>query len=158
VLKRSPNSTAGRGTSAEILFEQYLDKVFSYVSFWVNNTQLAEDLTLKAFKQVSLVARDCDRDSENFSVSLFTAARRVLRGNRSQTRTPVFDFPPEAGDEALQKFRKGLAALSPQEKELVALKLGSGLSNRCIGRILGLSEAEIGMYLCRVLNQLNGCL
>jgi DNA-directed RNA polymerase specialized sigma24 family protein len=158
VLKRSRNSNAGTGSSAELLFEQYLGKVFSYISFRVNNTQLAEDLTLQVLKGFFCQAGHGCRDSENLPVSLFTAARTLLLGNLPRAALPVSGVPPEAGKGAQLNLRAGLERLSPQEKDIVALKLGPGLSNRCIGRILGLSEADVGMNLCRALNKLNGCL
>jgi DNA-binding NarL/FixJ family response regulator len=157
VLKRSRNLAAGTGSSAELLFEQYLVKVFSYMSFWVNNTQLAEDLTLQALKGVSFGAENCDRDSENLSISLFTAARTLIQGNLPHSAWPGFNSPHKSGNRDQFKLQAGLERLSSQEKEIVSLKLSSGLSNRSIGRILGRPEADIGLHLRQALDKLNGC-
>jgi DNA-directed RNA polymerase specialized sigma24 family protein len=155
-LKQSRNSNAGMGSSAELLFEQYLDKVFSYISFRVNNTQLAEDLTLRVLKGVFCQAGNGNRDNENLPVNLFTAARTLLQGNLPRAALPVSGVPPEAGNSTQFSLQSGLERLSPQEKDIVALKLGPGLCNRCIGRILELSEVQVGIELFQALSKIKG--
>ena len=47
-----------------------------------------------------------------------------------------------------------LAALSQDERELVALKFEAGLANAEIGTVLGISESNVGTRLSRVVGKL----
>ena len=51
-------------------------------------------------------------------------------------------------------LRRLLASLPLREQELVALKYGSGLTNRTIAQLTGLSETNVGTILYRVVNHL----
>ncbi len=57
----------------------------------------------------------------------------------------------------LVRLRKLLAGLPPREQDLVALKYGSGLTNRAIANLTGLSETNVGTILYRVVNHLRQC-
>jgi RNA polymerase sigma-70 factor, ECF subfamily len=47
-----------------------------------------------------------------------------------------------------------MGELPHRDRELLALKYGSGATNRAIARITGLSESNVGTILHRVVNAL----
>jgi RNA polymerase sigma-70 factor (ECF subfamily) len=50
--------------------------------------------------------------------------------------------------------RAALARLAPRERELIALKFHTGLSNSEIARVLGVSESNAGTLLHRTITKL----
>jgi RNA polymerase sigma-70 factor (ECF subfamily) len=53
-----------------------------------------------------------------------------------------------------ETVRAALAALDPRDRDLVALKFHAGLSNAEIGKVLALSESNVGTRLHRVMQKL----
>jgi DNA-binding NarL/FixJ family response regulator len=125
-------------TAAEGICERCLAEVYRYIHFRVYDTELAEELTLKAFRRVLPHYKNDVGQEEKFSFKVFAAAgkevREHLRGNNRKVTWP---------------------GLSPQEMEIVSLKLGAGMDNRRIARILSLSESGISKTFCRCLGKIN---
>ena len=57
-------------------------------------------------------------------------------------------------EDDLARLRKMLAMLPSREQDLIGLKYGSGLTNRAIANLTGLSETNVGTILYRVVNHL----
>ena len=53
-----------------------------------------------------------------------------------------------------ERLSRLLAGLPERERELVALKYGSGMTNRAIAKATGLSESNVGTILHRTVGQL----
>jgi RNA polymerase sigma-70 factor (ECF subfamily) len=51
-------------------------------------------------------------------------------------------------------LRSALEALTPRERELVALKFFAGLTNPEVARVIGISETNAGTRLHRVIQKL----
>ena len=51
-------------------------------------------------------------------------------------------------------LQRAIAALTPRERELIALKFHAGLSNPDIARMLGVSESNAGTLLHRTITKL----
>ena len=97
---------------------------------------------------------------------MFTIARRIAQDyyrkpqpalrldelvDRSSTDT-VEDLAQRHADMA--RLSLLLARLADRERELVALKYGSGLTNRAIAHLTGLTESNVGVILHRTLQTL----
>jgi hypothetical protein len=137
VLKSLPQSKADIENSAGILCEQYLPRVYQYVNFWVNDRQLAEELTLKTLRKVIGSYRNCFIPDNTFSIRVFSAARQEIKDHmRTSQGKPV------------------LPNLSPQEQEVISLKLGAVLDNQRISKILGLSKAGTEKIVAASLSRL----
>ena len=136
------------GVSSEALYEQYLVPVFQYISHRVNDTRTAEDLTLGVLKKAFSGVKDILRNEENLSIYVFTLAWKAVQ---SHGKAEVAEDCSEGG-----QFHECLSRLSPPEQDIMALKLCSGLDNRCLGRVLGLSESEVGQHISRALVRMNG--
>ncbi len=129
------------GATAEVLCEQCLPRVFKYVAYWVNNTQLAEDLTLKVINSALADYPDYVKHEDSFLVAAFIGARSEIQ-----------DYL------RAKPLEQALHNLSHQEQEVISLKQAGGLDNVKISRVLGLPESDISSIVYQSLCQLKGCL
>ncbi len=157
-----------RETFAE-LYEEYLDKVFRYIQYRVNNMQLVEDLTSTVFEKALTNFSRYSSDKASFSTWIFSIARNVVidyyrvNGKRQAvsleeaTDRPSGDLSPEEEllkREELKRLQVCLIALSQEEQEIIRLKFGAELNNRQIAKMLGLSESNVGTKLYRGVKKL----
>ncbi len=151
------------------LYEEYLPKVFRYVRYRINEHQVAEDLTSTVFERALTNFDKYSSDKASFSTWVFSIARNVVIDHyrvRGRRRTISLDDAPEIASgelppvdrleqkEERQKLWENLSRLSPEEREIIALKFGSELNNRQIARTLGLSESNVGTKLYRAVRKL----
>jgi RNA polymerase sigma factor (sigma-70 family) len=154
------------GNITDVILEPYLPRVFRYISYWVNRTATAEDLTLRVLKKALPGFKSCCTDEDSLSVWILAIARDEVRGYNGRyagNKAMIYEKagPPNdgsAGGRSWDQLQAGLKNLTPPEKEIIALKLGAELSNHCIARIMGISDSEVGMGLCQALKKLNGSL
>ncbi len=116
----------------DTICEQYLPRVYQYVSLWVTDRNLAEDLTLQALKKALNKTGSLYEPEESFLSEVLTVVRQDIH-RHSGARAPL----------------PALSGLSSAEQEIMALKLAARLDNQQISRILGLSESIVRETLCR---------
>jgi RNA polymerase sigma factor (sigma-70 family) len=154
------------------LYEEYLPKVFRYMSYRVNDVSAAEDLTSSVFEKVLTKLTSYRSDKSSFSTWLFTIARNTVidyyrtvskkqtvplekAAEMSETKSsPEEEFSRK---EEQQRLKACLAALSVQEQNIVSFKFGSELTNRQIANMIGLSESNVGTILYRAVRKLRDC-
>jgi DNA-directed RNA polymerase specialized sigma24 family protein len=122
----------------DLLREQYLPKLYGYVMYRVNDSHLAESITLKVLRMTA-TERSVSTDSGKLTMILFSAARRELQDLTQADVNPVF------------------LNLSAEEREVLSLRLGAHLDARTISKILGLSPSVIRVITCRSLCKLESC-
>ncbi len=165
------NIASARETFAE-LYEEYLPKVFRYVSYRLHDTGVAEDLTASVFEKALERFTSYRADKASFSTWLFTIARNTVIDHYRTSRkkktvsldkaakmaetksSPEEEF---ARQEERQRLQVCLAALPTQEQDIVSLKFGSELTNRQIAQMIGLSESNVGTILYRTVRKLRDC-
>jgi RNA polymerase sigma-70 factor (ECF subfamily) len=140
--------------------------VYAYVCTLLRDPAAAEDVTALAFERAYRRRRSFDRARGNERAWLFGIARNAaLDELRRRKRHAVLAVDPEdpaaadaliADDGALRRtvVRAALDALSPRERELVALKFHAGLTNAEIARVLGVSASNAGTLLHRTIAKL----
>ena len=153
------------------LYEQYLPRVFRYISYRVSNTQLAEDLTSGVFEKALMGFSSYRSDKASFFTWLLSIARNTVTDNyrvsgRRQT-VPLEEATEMASESApdeevvrkeeRQRLQVCLAGLPPQEQEIISLKFGAELNNRQIAGMLSLSESNVGTHLYRSVRKLRDC-
>ena len=168
----SNEASRARETFAR-LYDEYLDRVYRYIQYRVNNTQLAEDLTSTVFQKALTNFGKYSRDKAAFSTWLFSIARNAVidhyRVSARRQTVPLDEvtvqasgaLSPEAELERKderQRLRESLAVLSEEEREIVQLKFGAELNNRQIGKMLGLSESNVGTRLYRAIRKMRDSL
>jgi RNA polymerase sigma-70 factor (ECF subfamily) len=148
----------------DALYRSSRDDVYAYVATLLGDRGAAEDVTALAFER-ALRGRDGYRPGRGSERAwLFGIARNAALDELRRRRRvapllaePVADAPGD-DDEAPRLdravVRAALAALTPRERELIALKFHAGLSNAELARVLGVSETNAGTLLHRTMTQL----
>lgn len=149
------------------LYRSYTAAVFNYCLFRVNDRAVAEDLAADTFERAWKARYRYRPERAAFCTWLFIIARRVvIDWQRRQARRSLFRFwEPPAGTlpspevqveetEQQRRLRRLVAALTPAEQELIALKFGAGMTNREIGPVIGKSETAVGTMLYRLMKKL----
>lgn len=159
-----------RGPGEDVDWDQVyaaqLPRVYNYFRYRLGDETAAEDLTAATFEKAWRGRGQCRRDRAAFSTWLMTIARHVaIDYQRRQRPTLPLDeglaraegaSVEERAQQADDVARLGalLARLETDERELVALKYGAGLTNRAIAGLTGLSESNVGTILYRVVHRL----
>ena len=147
-------------------YSAYLPRVLNYVRLRVDDEDLAQDLTARTFER-ALSRLHTLRDVNAFGGWLFRITRNVVAGHyRHQKRQvpldwaeklPASDDPAEIAlvhDQELQALRRELAMLGEREQEIIRLRFVAGLTNRAIGKAMGLHEGNVAVILYRALRKL----
>lgn len=148
----------------EALYRSSRDDVYSYVATMLRDPAAAEDVTALAFERAYRRRRTFDRRRGEERAWLFGIARNAaLDELRRRKRLATLVVDPEemvavedGEDQALRRttVRAALDALSPREREIVALKFHAGLKNADLARVLGTSESNAGTLLHRTMEKL----
>ncbi|PYV38110.1 MAG: RNA polymerase subunit sigma-24 [Acidobacteria bacterium] len=147
----------------ESLYAEELPRIYNFFRYRVGDRAVAEDLTSITFEKAWRARRQYRRDLAAFSTWLFTIARNVaadhFRKRRVDASLDDIGQPPDPNtpeDSAIrqsefERLSALMARLPDRERELLALKYGSGLPNRSIARITGLTESNVGTILHRTI-------
>ena len=165
----------GKATPAAVfaqLYEEFMPKVFRYVSYKITNRSMAEDLTSTVFEKALTGFSRFKVEKASFSTWIFTIARNTVidyfRANRS-TQSLEAENGPDVADghdtpeedaikeEELRRLRHCMELLSKGEQEIVSLKFAGEITNRDIARQVGFSESNVGVILFRAVRKLREC-
>jgi RNA polymerase sigma-70 factor (ECF subfamily) len=171
----------------ELLARTYLDTVYRYCLRMLHeDTGRARDMTQQVFEEVckgitsyrsessvktwllAIARNQCRKDID-------TQARRstMLRDNVTRVEAQVHTTPPAESETALlsqewlHRLQAGLARLAPEDRSLLVMRFGIGVSNELstteIAHILGISRAsayrkvhEALAYLRRIMHDETG--
>lgn len=150
-------------------YEQYMPKIFRYISFRISDQNLAEDLTSVVFEKALTKFNSYDSEKANFSTWVFSIARHTLidhfRSNHGSQMVPLdssfaanleSSSPEEEAvkSEECRILRQCITRLASNEREIISLKFGAEMTNRQIAQTLGLSESNVGVILYRAVRKL----
>ncbi len=159
-----PQNTSSE--SFDALYRQSARDLYAYVRTLLGDDAGAEDVTALAFERAyrRRASFDASRGSERgwlFGIARNAALDELRRRRRS---APLLAEPPdesaiapeEEADLAIRRttVRVALAALSPRDRELVALKFHGGLSNAELAAVLGVSESNASTRVHRAVMKL----
>jgi RNA polymerase sigma-70 factor (ECF subfamily) len=152
-----------------VLYEQFMPKVYRYISFRISDENMAQDLTSIVFEKALTKFSGFNPQKASFSTWIFTIARntvidyyRVYKKDeyvKPDTEVNASAQYPSPEDEAIkaentQRLRVFLSRLNKREQEAIILKYSNGMSNREIAEVLHLSESNVGSILCRTIRKL----
>ncbi len=140
MLKTAYQGAENRGSVPGTLYEQYLPGVYQYISCWLDNNQLTEELTLASLKKALLRNGKGSTIQHDCLITVFTIARNEVQDHFRES-----------------KLKIAWPGLSDQEREVMAFKLGASLDNRSISSILGLSESSVTSIIVASLCKLRDC-
>jgi RNA polymerase sigma-70 factor (ECF subfamily) len=163
-----PRASAPPLTAAtfDALYRATADDLYAYVATLVRDRAAAEDVVAAAFERAYRRLRSYDPRRGSARQWLFGIARNAAldelrrRGRQAELAVEPADLaaiPAEEGAEASERrlaLAAGLAVLAPRERELIALKFFTGLSNAEIAAVVGVSESNAGTKLHRAVNKL----
>ena len=148
------------------LYESAFPRVYAYVASMLRDRAAAEDVTSQAFERAYRRRRTYRPARGSREAWLFGIARNAAldelrrRGRRATLEGEPEDLstpsPADLAELALRRetVRAALERLDERERELVALKFMSGLSNAEIAQVLGVSESNAGTRLHRTITKL----
>jgi RNA polymerase sigma factor (sigma-70 family) len=163
------SAAAGMAAAFSAFYEEYMPRVFGYISYRVNDRQTAEDLTSSVFEKALGAFKSYNPERAAMSTWVFAIARNTLIDHfrAASTHQSVaidedMDFADENCDpetdllksEEGRKLRKLVESLTQDERGIIALKFGAGLTNREIARTTGLSESNVGVIIFRTVRKL----
>ncbi len=162
-------SQAGDRYAFVRLYDEYFPRVYNYVRYRCGDAATADDLTAQTFERALDRLEQYDPQRAPFGAWLFAIARSVVNNDlRAETRRgclplEICDRQPDRSDtpeesliqvETQAELLEALAVLSERERDLLSLKFAARLTNRRIGQITGLSEANVAVILYRALHRL----
>ena len=135
----------------------------------VRDQGAAEEVTATAFERALTRRSSYAADRGSPRAWLFGIARNAAydelrrRGRTEPVADPGERRPPDGDSTAEAALRRveistALAALSRDERDLVALKFEAGLANGEIGSVLGISESNVGTRLSRTVAKLRAAM
>lgn len=151
------------------IFDKNYQRVFNYMSYRLSSLHEAEELTSQVFEHVLRKIDQFNPALAPFEAWLFAIARNIVndhyRLKKRWSWLPLDNIKnlvsrqPDPEETALQneeqrKLLAAMASLNERERNLVALKFASGLKNREIAKLTGLSESHVGVLLYRSLHRL----
>jgi DNA-directed RNA polymerase specialized sigma24 family protein len=123
------------GSALDASCDYYLPRVFGYFTYWVKDVDKAEALAVETLKQALRKIEGLNQKTDSISIQIFSLARQLVNTGKGDYQTI-------------------LKGLSRGECEVISLKIGAELSNRCIGAVLGLPDSIVGTLLARSLTKL----
>jgi RNA polymerase sigma-70 factor (ECF subfamily) len=153
-------------------YDQFLPQVYRYVRYRVADTAMAEDLTATIFEK-ALRAWGKRRNPNSAAAWIFRIARNTMtshyRRHRWRLEVSLDNVADEASagggpeeqvlhTERWERIHDGIRDLSSREQEIITLKFGSGLTNRAIAPIVGVSEGNVAVILHRAMRKLHAYL
>ncbi|MDI3339559.1 MAG: sigma-70 family RNA polymerase sigma factor [Sphaerobacter sp.] len=149
-----------------VLYQAYLPRVYRFPRARATTDAEAADLTQEVFvRALAAILRYRERGLP-FAAWLFRIARNVAtdaarrrRPTVSWEHVPEPEHPAHPADparaaldrEAMERLRALIAALDEEKRDLLALRIGAGLSIREISATVGKSEAAVRKQLARTL-------
>jgi RNA polymerase sigma-70 factor, ECF subfamily len=148
------------------LYRESRDDVYAYAAGLLRDRAAAEEVTAAAFERAYRKQSRFDPGRGSARAWLFGIARNAaldeLRRRKRQAHLTA--EPEDLADlgaphpversELRVALSAALVGLDPRERELVALKFFAELTNAEIGRVLELSESNVGTKLHRTVNKL----
>jgi RNA polymerase sigma-70 factor (ECF subfamily) len=160
------SETRGSWEGLEELYRSSRDDVYAYVFTLLRDRGAAEDVTALAFERAYRRRRTFDRRRGEERGWLFGIARNAAldelrrRGRHASLETEPADVVQPSAEDGVEvalrrtTVREALSRLPAREREVVALKFHAGLSNRELGRVLGMGESAAGTLLYRTMEKL----
>lgn len=155
-----PIATQGNTVPFEDLFERHYTDVFRYALVLTNSREDAEDVAAETFARAWRAFSQHHEPQGPPLAWLFTIARNIATDWwRRLSRRATHLLPRENGDsrervESLLWLESLVRALPPRQREVIALRYHRDLSDREIGRVMGLSESGVRSLVARAIQTL----
>ena len=149
------------------LYEHFFPRVYNFVFARLKDAAESDDITGETFQKMYDHLADYDKGKSAFSTWLFRIASNTLTDHaRKRARSQdtawedFFDPAAPAGEgpearalakEGREELLRAIGHLGEREQRIIELKYWSGLGNREIAEVMGLSESNVGTIVHRAL-------
>lgn len=155
------------------IYDAYYSRIYNYVRARVINSCIAEDLTSQIFERVYLKLATYCHDKGSFSAWIYKIAQNIIRDYlraRKNTAFPLDETACAVSDtssriedeicraEIKELLAEALSFLNERERNIIALKFWSDLTNREIAELLSLTDSNVGVTLFRAMRKLKNTL
>jgi RNA polymerase sigma-70 factor, ECF subfamily len=148
-----------------VLYNTFVNQIFRYVFFQVNDRMKAEDITQEVFIKGWQAIRTCRGKEDTFSAWLYRIAHNhtvdTLRKNKTEMSLELMDPVGSANTESeaeksleWQKVVAALKTLPEPQRQLIILKFMEGAENDEIGDIMKKRQGAIRALQMRALDNL----
>jgi RNA polymerase sigma-70 factor (ECF subfamily) len=151
-------------------YDNQVGNVYGFFAYRVGSREDAEDLTQQTFERALRAWSRFDPGRGPLGVWLMTIARNLLVDHYRRGGAARHEPLDEVGEERLGSempdpdlgidpdLAAALAALSPRDREVIALRFGADLAGPEIAALEGLSLANVQQILSRSLRRLRAAL
>lgn len=149
------------------VYDLYLPKIYNFIYYKTNHRETAEDLTSKTFfKALEKIETFSPQKNASFSSWIYMIARNTVidhyRTNKNNLDiNDFFDLHSGENQEeavhnknVLSEVQKKLTELSPEQREIVILRVWEGLSYKEIAQITNKSESSSKMAFSRAIGKI----
>lgn len=171
VTTSGADSVAGSAPAerARDWYETYGKAVYSYLRFHLPSADIAEDVTADTFLKVFRAADRFDERRGQPRTWIFRIAQNTLRDHQRRTKvrrhvslTSMRDLAAEAPspeerllwEEQVARLLTAVTGLSESDRQIIALRYGSGLDSAAVAEVLGIKESAARTRLWRALARL----
>jgi RNA polymerase sigma-70 factor (ECF subfamily) len=146
-----------------VLYEKYVDKIYSFIYYKTMHTETAEDLTSQTFMKALEKIGTYDNNKSSFTTWLYQIARNTTidyyrRLHPEEDLVDVWHLGDKTdlavdidNRELLVKVQKYIHQLQPEQREVVLLRLWDNLPYQEIAKLVGKTEASCKMMFSRAL-------
>jgi RNA polymerase sigma-70 factor (ECF subfamily) len=131
----------------ERLYAEHAQPLYGFLAYRTGDSALAEDLLADTFERALRARARFDRRKASEKTWLYAIALNLLRDNarRRKTETRALERIPQetpgnsdelAGVEHRDEIQRGMAILSDEEREAIALRFGGDLTVPEIAKLL----------------------
>lgn len=155
------------------LYDNYVEKIYRFVYFKINNKEEAEDITSSVFLKVwSYLIEYTEKEINSFSGLIYKVARNAIidfyreRGQKRLEGIEVLEEIPveeksyahTAVSQEAEQIMRVIKRMKQDYQEVVLLKHVEELTTAEIAEILGKSQMAVRITLHRAMKKLKGLL
>lgn len=150
------------------IHDRYYDAIYRYLSFRVNNRQMAEDLTSEVFTRFLSALRDKSAPQNTIRGWLYGAASLVLKEYYRRKKRDNFDeldeqMPGDQGDPEgnvtitlrNERLRAAMSKLTEDQQQVLALRFGYEMAIKDVADLIDKSEGSVKMLQARAVASLS---
>lgn len=158
----------GNQQAIAMIYEQYVDAIYKFMRWRVQDAALAEDLTSEVFIKLLSALQSPNAPRHSLRGWLFRVARNVLYDHAKQPVTfdDLDDALPAADDTEnalialldVERVQEAVRTLAPEQQDVLVLRFGQMLSLQETATIMERSVSAIKSLQFRAVNALRQAL
>lgn len=146
------------------LYDRYVDQIHAFAYHQTGSWERAQDVTATTFMRAYAEIGRFEWRGVPYSAWLYrVAANLVMREHRRQGWITLPDNMVDPGEgpedaairsEQVQRIQAAVRQLSPDQRQAITLRFGTGLRNAEVGRVMRKSEGAVKLLIFRGLRSL----